>query len=684
MGMTASTMLQFDGIHDTQRSTVWADRSRRGGAARVVLLSLVAGSAVIGAGWLLWPHRHDARPTSVRFASRARADRQPTEQTSPPGNVTMPPSMPLAGADHGEPVAAVPGLQSLPLVRSLSEAIEKVDVQHDEWPVEVFNQQAAEQLGTLSRLIATGKSLRPEDVQPIIAPDFVCESLRPPRLQPVFADPAITVLRPVPASADNKRQLYRGASGLISAAAALMSPFAEAQNAKVHLKIYRAGLTEDAASTTVSYQAYGQRGMGVLQQNATWRCEWTRTAEGQPPRISSVALEDFEEIVPGEKTPVLFADCTEAVLGQTDAFGQQLVWGIDHWRRMLETSFDPDLSGFQGISVGDVNGDGLDDVYVCQQGGLPNRLFLQRPTGTLADVSSAAGVDFLELTSSSLLIDLDNDGDQDLALATLTAVLVLANDGTGKFTLRGHIPAAAALQSMSAADYDLDGDVDLYACGYTAAGSHLWKGEASLGAPLPYYDANNGGPNLLLRNDGNFRLQNVTAEVGLDQNNRRFSFAASWEDYDNDGDPDLYVANDFGRNNLYRNDGGHFVDVAEQLGVEDMATGMSASWGDYNNDGWMDLYVGNMFSSAGNRVVYQRQFLPSAGDETRNEVRRFARGNSLFQGSADGSFHDVSESAAVTNGHWAWASPFVDINNDGWEDLVVANGFITQEDPGDL
>ncbi len=84
--------------------------------------------------------------------------------------------------------------------------------------------------------------------------------------------------------------------------------------------------------------------------------------------------------------------------------------------------------------------------------------------------------------------------------------------------------------------------------------------------------------------------------------------AASWEDYDQDGDLDLYVANDFGRNNLYRNDDGQFVDVAAEAGVEDISAGMSVSWGDYNNDGQADLYVGNMFSSAGNRVTYQRQF----------------------------------------------------------------------------
>ena len=96
------------------------------------------------------------------------------------------------------------------------------------------------------------------------------------------------------------------------------------------------------------------------------------------------------------------------------------------------------------------------------------------------------------------------------------------------------------------------------------------------------------------------------------------------------------------------------------------------------------LYVSNMFSSAGNRIAYQRQFQENADTETRAAFQRHARGNSLFLNSGDGSFRDVSVSAGVTMGRWAWGSRFVDINNDGWEDLFVANGFITQTDPGDL
>ena len=161
--------------------------------------------------------------------------------------------------------------------------------------------------------------------------------------------------------------------------------------------------------------------------------------------------------------------------------------------------------------------------------------------------------------------------------------------------------------------------------------------EGRIAVGFVYHDANDGGANVLYRNDigtgggGSWQFTDVTRQTGLDQHNRRHSLAAAWEDYDNDGDLDLYVANDYGRNCLYRNDGGHFVDVAPEAGVVDFGSGMSVSWGDYNRDGWMDLYVGNMFSSAGNRITRQDRFKAGADDGLRAIYSRFAKGNSLFR-----------------------------------------------------
>ena len=161
-------------------------------------------------------------------------------------------------------------------------------------------------------------------------------------------------------------------------------------------------------------------------------------------------------------------------------------------------------------------------------------------------------------------------------------------------------------------------------------------------------------------------------------------------DFDNDGDQDLYVSNDFGRNNLFRNDAGpqpgsrKFTDIAPSAKVEDIGPGMSAAWGDYDRDGRMDIYVANMFSAAGTRITTQKQFKTGTDQNIRNRFRRFARGNTLFRNTGEG-FEDVSVQTGVTVGRWAWGSNFVDLNNDAWPDFVVANGYLSSErDSGDL
>jgi hypothetical protein len=339
-----------------------------------------------------------------------------------------------------------------------------------------------------------------------------------------------------------------------------------------------------------------------------------------------------------------------------------------------------------GVAVGDVNGDDLDDVYVCQPGGLPNLLLVQNGDRSATDRSEAAGVDWLDHSSSALLVDLDNDGDQDLVISTPTGLLVMGNDGTGRFELKSTLtPTDTDFMSLSSCDYDDDGDLDLYACVEFPRQSGEMSDQSS---PFVYHDANDGGANVLYRNDisesgDRWQFADVTRDTGLDVNNRRHSLAAAWEDFDNDGDQDLYIANDYGQNCLYRNDGGQFVEIAPAADVVDFGSGMSVSWGDYNHDGWMDLYVANMFSSAGSRITRQKRFKAEQDATTRAVYRRFAKGNSLFANVA-GQFQEVSAEAAVEMGRWAWSSLFADLNNDGWEDIVVANGYITTEDTGDL
>jgi hypothetical protein len=388
----------------------------------------------------------------------------------------------------------------------------------------------------------------------------------------------------------------------------------------------------------------------------------------------------------------VFAEVTTAALGGTDSFRRQLTTGLDAWSATIDGVLTRDSNGHHGVAVGDADGDGLEDLYVAQPSGLPNRLYRARGDGTFEDATERAGLAVLDDTSQALFADVDNDGDQDLVLSLSTGPALFLNDGKGRFT---RVPDAfrfdrglqGSPMSMAMADYDRDGFLDLYLCVYSF---YYGAGEDKAGTPMPYHDARNGPPSVLFRNDGHGHFVEATHEAGLDVGNDRYHFAAAWADYDGDGWPDLLVANDFGRKNLYRNRGRRdgkvtFEDVTAQAGVEDYGAGMSAAFFDYDGDGRLDIYTGNMWSDNGQRVTAQAAFMPDAPADVRGLYRRHARGNSLFRNRGDGTFEDVSLKARAEMGRWAWSSDALDFDSDGSEDLYVANGMLTREaDPEDL
>jgi hypothetical protein len=584
-----------------------------------------------------------------------------------------------AAAPLTEAMVSIPGVDSKAFVGRIAPELEKIDASRAGWETEVASDAALAQLKALSKIIEHPEQWTATSLAGILASNFKSPALRPAQTTDVVANELLTVRR----GRAGQTITTDAAPRFVEHLSELLAPLRSATDIRVEFKLFRVESSADQLSTHAYFQASGQIGAGRYQQNSTWICRWTVPKSQSPPKLLELQVADFEEILPGRTGGVRFADCTHAVLGHESSYRDQLLLGMDHWRDRLQREYDIDFTGHHGLAVGDADGDGFDDLYVCQPGGLPNRLYLRNPDGTLRDSSARSGVDWMELSHAALLIDLDNDGDQDLTISQNGNVVVMRNNGEGRFSRVMTAKGPALYFSCAAADYDLDGDLDLYFCGYSPRRG-LGGAEEEQEEPTPYHDANNGGRNVLLRNDGGLRFIDVTGEVGLDENNRRFSFACAWEDYDNDGDPDLYVANDFGRNNLYRNDAGRFRDVAALAGVEDIAAGMSATWGDYNRDGLMDLYVSNMFSSAGGRIAYQRNFRPGDRRETLGQFQRHARGNSLFQNQGDGAFADVSEPAAVTMGRWAWASLFADLDNDGWEDLYCLNGYITSETTQDL
>lgn len=586
-------------------------------------------------------------------------------------------------------LSEIPGMADRSNLAPLASLFAKADPSSDpEWRSEQFAVHAGAQLAKFDQLLSNADALTAADLASLFDVDYAGPGLRPAHLARSFDDGVLLVQRAAEKT-DAFKATITDSAALLTALRELASIYQAEPGHGVHtkFKIVRVELTDSLATTVSHVEISGPSRTDphqLAQQNVLWKCRWKIRADADVPYLSSIEASDYEEVIP--KSTPRFIEYTEALLGTNASYRDQLRFGADHWYGNLDVAFGIH-QGNQGLAVGDANGDGREDLFVCQPAGLPCLFYLQQSDGTLKDVTKEAGLDWLDVARSALFLDFDNDSDQDLAVTLNYSLVIFENLGNTRFFRRTQVDIHSWPSSIAAADFDNDGDLDMYVCGYNP------RGETAPGDifanPVPYHDANNGARNFMLRNDGNWNVSDVTVDVGMNENNRRFTFAAVWEDYDNDNDMDIYVANDFGRKNLYRNELNetgrlYFRDVAAAAGVEDIGAGMSVSWTDYNHDGWMDLYVSNMFSSAGNRITTQQQFKTDADGETRGNLQRHARGNSLFQNLGDGTFRDVSETAAVTLGRWAWGSLFTDINNDGWDDIYVVNGFFTQEDTGDL
>ena len=220
--------------------------------------------------------------------------------------------------------------------------------------------------------------------------------------------------------------------------------------------------------TTVRYDIVGAGTKAYrVEHVGEWTMGWRRNASGW----QIVRWTAASDLVSRARQP-LFTEMTEAALGANDSFRRQLSIDLDSWMAAFDSVLTRDSNGHQGVSAGDADGDGLDDLYVAQPAGLPNRLYRNRGDSTFEDITDRAGVGVLDDTAQSLFADVDNDGDEDLIVATSTNLLLFINDGKGHFTLvpdafRFARPLQGVLTSITMADYDRDGYLDLYLCVYS-------------------------------------------------------------------------------------------------------------------------------------------------------------------------------------------------------------------------
>lgn len=313
-----------------------------------------------------------------------------------------------------------------------------------------------------------------------------------------------------------------------------------------------------------------------------------------------------------------------------------------------------------GLAVRDLDGDGRLDVIATN--GTEVVLFTQA-AGTLAFTPRVVSAGHPKMwTSSVVTADLDDDGDADLLVTHHPGPVEVFSNARGVFTLVPDALPAAVGQWHSAvtADFDRDGKLDVALLPYPL--------EAS---PTNMLEAANGFPLELWRGNGALHFTRWPLEPKFP---KRWTLAAVAADLLGEGRPQLYVANDYGSNDLWRfsPDGG-VEDVAAARGVVDPGNGMSADVADFDGNGELDLYVANMFSKAGTRVLASTKGLPPPLME---KVKKFAKGNTLYV-ARDGGFDEVASTVGVNRGLWAFGSVMTDVDLDGRLDVAVANGYLS-------
>jgi len=321
------------------------------------------------------------------------------------------------------------------------------------------------------------------------------------------------------------------------------------------------------------------------------------------------------------------------------------------------------------VSIVDVDRDGWQDLYVTTSAvDGHNALYRNLGDGTFDDVAARLGVADVNrratgVSMGAVWADYDNDGYEDLFLYKWGRPELFHNDrGLGFTRVSEHLGLPGWINANTAVwfDFDADGWLDLFVGCFYPPDVDLWNLPHTRIMPESLEYAQDGGRNYLLRNRGDGSFEEIGQAAGLHAT--RWTLAAAAADVDRDGDPDLFVANDYGVNELYLNEGSRrFREVGREAGLARVPkSGMNASFGDVFNRGEWVLYVSNI-----------------------SEPGVLIHGNDLWvpthAAGADPGYQNLAGAFGVELAGFAFGAQFGDLNNDGWLDLFVTNGYVSGE-----
>jgi hypothetical protein len=322
------------------------------------------------------------------------------------------------------------------------------------------------------------------------------------------------------------------------------------------------------------------------------------------------------------------------------------------------------------VSIVDFDRDGWQDIYVTNSGeNSQNRFYRNLGDGTFKDVAAEMGVADVNRVGTGVSMgavwgDYDNDGYEDLFLYKWGRPELFHNDQGRRFrrvTEQAGLPDWINANTAIWLDYDRDGQLDLFIGGYYAEDINLWQLTTTSIMPESFEYAQNGGRKYMLHNRGDGTFEDVTERLGI--KSRRWALAATAADLRGSGYPDLFVSNDYGVSELYFNDNGErFREVGKQTGVGFAPkSGMNAAVGDVMNQGRFAIYETNI-SEQGVLLQGNNLWVPKAGVPDDQP-----------------SYENLARSMGVELGGWSFGAQFGDLNNDGYLDLYLTNGYISAD-----